>query len=996
MSSKPNTKISPLSPVKTIIYSFILLTILLIGVNSYHSNHVEDLKTFSNTIYKHPLVVSSASLKAKSDVLKIQRDMLQFSLKYFYHEKIVSDNNTKLQDLQTNIGMSVDEINKELGIIQKNILGKEGKALSLKAQKQFDEWIKKHKIFYQLIETRDSVKVREYSKSFQNKQANALILSFDALHNYARAKADEFSRQTESEFNKAHTADLISVGLITLIFIIIGIYTVIKVNSYLQREEELMLKINEQRLQYEYAISGTQDGLWDWNLLDNTIFFSSNWKKMLGYKNNELENKLDTWKDLLHPEDLNMAEAKISEVIQNSDLDYESIHRLRHKDGHWVWILDRGQVIFNEEGQAIRMTGFHTDISTQKEQEIALKELGELVDNVVDTIEGLIFVKDVNYKYILCNEAFCKFVGKDKEEIVGSDDFSLFKKEIAEDFRVNDTSMFANDIATSNYEWVSYPDGSKKYLLTTKSPLKNSSNETIALVGYSTDITVHKNLEDQLVYQQALLKQAQKISRLGYWTLNAKDESLVWSDEVYALFGYDKRIGYAGLEMFKNSVHPDDRDRVLGEYDESVRNKTDYECRHRVVLPNKEIEYVLEKANHEYDANGEFIRSIGTVQDITKETLSDLEIKKRDAQQLELGYIIEHTHSEVYLVDANSMKFVFVNQAVLNNLGYSMEEIMQIFPLDINKNFVDKHYKNIISSLAGTIKQQVRFETEHTRKDGTSYPVQMNIQKTTYNNKSVYLAVAIDITNELKAQKEIRKQEEIMIAQSRHAAMGEMIGMIAHQWRQPITTIAMGANNMLADIALEINEPENVEDMANMIVEQTQYLSQTIEDFRNFFKPDKEKSSVRLFDVVENTLSILADSMKAHAIGIKIDIEPDACTNTYERELIQVYINILKNAKEALVDTGVQDPFIKISVYSQENKVITRICDNAGGIKEEIRDKIFDPYFTTKDEITGTGLGLYMSRTIVEKHLLGKLSVNCNDKGSCFIIILDKESCDEK
>jgi len=995
MISRFYAKFERLSPVKTIAYSFTVLIMFLIIANVYHTNHVQELKVFSNTIYKHPLVVSNASLKAKADLLQIQRDVFQLVLRYFHLDQTDVKDNKHLKVLYEDVEARVNSINKELDLIHKNILGEEGRALADKAKTQFEIWKKIHKQFFESIEHRETAKVHEHMQNFPQKQVYALNRSFEELHAYARTKADGFSMQIESDFEYAHKTDLISGIFIILIFFIIGLYTTIKVNNYLRREESLKTKINEQKLQYEYAINGTQDGLWDWNLVDKTIFFSSNWKKMLGYENDELENEIGTWEALVHPDDIDWAEADILEATKNPDINYENVHRLRHKDGHWVWILDRAQVVFNVEGLAIRMIGFHTDITLQKEQELALGALSKLVNNVIDTIEGLIFVKDINYKYILCNEAFCKFIGKSKDKIIGFDDFALFEKEDAEFFRSHDADMFKIDRASSNYEWVNYSDASRRYLITTKSPLRNSKEETVGLVGFSTDITEHKNLEEELVRQQALLKQAQKISKLGYWTLNAGEEDLVWSEEVYELFSYDENKSSPDLQMFKDRLHPDDADRVLDSYFESVSSKTLYECKHRLLFPNKEIRYVLEMAKHEYDENGVFLRSVGTVQDITKDTLIEMEIKKREARQLELGYIIEHTQSELYLFDEQSLKFILVNQAVLLNLGFTVEEMMQMTPLDLKKELQDTEFNSVLQPLIDGSEQQVSLETVHVRKDGTSYPVRINIQKTTYDNKSVYLAVATDITKESKAQKEIKEQEEIMIAQSRHAAMGEMIGMIAHQWRQPITTIAMGANNMLADIALEASETKNVEEMANMIVEQTQYLSQTIEDFRNFFKPEKEKSSVRLASVIENTLSIITDSMKANAILIKMDIDPEASVKTYERELIQVYINVLKNAKEALVESRVKDPYVHISVFIDDDKVITKICDNAGGVKKDIRDKIFDPYFTTKDEKTGTGLGLYMSKTIVDKHLLGELSVECSDKGSCFIISLDKENNNE-
>ena len=247
-----------------------------------------------------------------------------------------------------------------------------------------------------------------------------------------------------------------------------------------------------------------------------------------------------------------------------------------------------------------------------------------------------------------------------------------------------------------------------------------------------------------------------------------------------------------------------------------------------------------------------------------------------------------------------------------------------------------------------------------------------------------------DKSSEVELQEELKVKDELMLAQSRHAAMGEMIGMIAHQWRQPITSIAMGANNIIVDAALGEIDKDSLNELASDIIDQTQYLSKTIDDFRNFFKPNKEREDINVCSVLDETLSIIGTSLANNNIEVEKELNCQSTISTYSRELLQVYINILKNAKEALLDKKIQDAKIIIRVSEDEKSVVTTICDNAGGIKPELLTKIFEPYFTTKDEKTGTGLGLYMSEIIVNKHLGGSLSVENGSDGACFSILLPK------
>ena len=252
-----------------------------------------------------------------------------------------------------------------------------------------------------------------------------------------------------------------------------------------------------------------------------------------------------------------------------------------------------------------------------------------------------------------------------------------------------------------------------------------------------------------------------------------------------------------------------------------------------------------------------------------------------------------------------------------------------------------------------------------------------------------------DITELKRLEKAFSEQEELMIAQSRHAAMGEMISMIAHQWRQPITVIAMGANNMLVDIELGNTSEETLRNEANSIVAQAQYLSKTIDDFRNFFRPNKSKEDVKIQDVFIEAIKIVGKSLENANIKLSITGSETGLTRTYSRELLQVFLNLLKNAKEALVEHTKEERYINIVIDSDEDNVTTNICDNGGGISQETIEKIFDPYFSTKNEQTGTGLGLYMSKTIIEKHLDGRITVTSNDAKTCFKIIIPKISQEE-
>jgi signal transduction histidine kinase len=225
--------------------------------------------------------------------------------------------------------------------------------------------------------------------------------------------------------------------------------------------------------------------------------------------------------------------------------------------------------------------------------------------------------------------------------------------------------------------------------------------------------------------------------------------------------------------------------------------------------------------------------------------------------------------------------------------------------------------------------------------------------------------------------------------------MGEMISMIAHQWRQPISVIGMCANNMLLDIELENMDTKEFDKQLHDILFQTEHLSSTIDDFRNFFKPNKHKEYVSIKNILEDALKLLEKSFENHLITLSLRISSDTMVLIHKRELLQVFLNILKNAKEALEHNAGEQGLISIVLKENAQNVCIKICDNGGGISPEVMQHLFEPYFSTKSEKNGTGLGLYMSKTIVEKHLFGELKAYNHDDGACFEICLPKHPIEE-
>ncbi len=250
---------------------------------------------------------------------------------------------------------------------------------------------------------------------------------------------------------------------------------------------------------------------------------------------------------------------------------------------------------------------------------------------------------------------------------------------------------------------------------------------------------------------------------------------------------------------------------------------------------------------------------------------------------------------------------------------------------------------------------------------------------------------ALNTSLEQKVKEEVEKnciKDQHIVQQAKFAQMGEMLSMIAHQWRQPLSAISATSASLELKANLGKVDIETILTHSKNISEYSQHLSSTIDDFRTFFKPDKEKSESSYSEILDSVFGIIEISLQNKNIKLIKELNLETKFITYKNELKQVVLNLIKNAEDTLIEKGVRDPYIKISTYSKGDKYILEVSDNGGGIAEDILPKVFDAYFSTKLENKGTGLGLYMSKTIIDEHCSGKLSVSNNEFGAVFCIEL--------
>jgi len=330
-----------------------------------------------------------------------------------------------------------------------------------------------------------------------------------------------------------------------------------------------------------------------------------------------------------------------------------------------------------------------------------------------------------------------------------------------------------------------------------------------------------------------------------------------------------------------------------------------------------------------------------------------------------------------------------VSESIKTVLGYEKEDFLShkiVYAECIHPDDLPQVMREVEAAVTGN---KEYFEHEPYRlftKEGDTKWVHDStiIVRNPDNEITHFVGYITDITD-------IKEKDKQLMQQSKLAQMGEMISMIAHQWRQPLTAISATANNLSLKLMIDDIDKDDFLTEIELISTYTQHLSKTIDDFRSFFKQTKEKETIMLSDLVLETLQIVSLSLKSKNITLETHFNCTEPVYTFVSELKQVVLNIIKNAEDALTEREISDPKITIIAENDDSNHRLTIRDNAGGIPEKIIDKIFDPYFSTKLEKDGTGLGLYMSKKIIEEHCGGNIETANDKEGAIFTIILPKE-----
>jgi two-component system CheB/CheR fusion protein len=622
---------------------------------------------------------------------------------------------------------------------------------------------------------------------------------------------------------------------------------------------------------------------------------------------------------------------------------------------------------------------FH-DISDKKSLELRLKNEHEQMLLYLEVSGLIIVILDKNANIVSVNSAGSALLGLSRDEIVGLNWFDNFiDKQVRLEVKQVFSDMINEKIGSISHYINKIVDANKtEHLVSWNNAMYRDENGTIiGIIAIGNDVTQEESLTNELKISNLRYEQTFKTAQIGIAHVGLEGSCIDVNDYLCKMVGYTKD---ELLKItFQDITHADDLYKDLAYVNKLLENKLDsYHMQKRYITKGGDIIWVNLSVVLLRDSSDKPLYFISIIQDISqiKLLMLELELKKN-----ELENVIRFAPNPIMLYNENG-EILLMNKAFEEITGYTIKEIATIEDWSkramgggdgLNLLDIEELFKN-------TIRLDKGARTIFT-KDAKEVTWLFSLAPLgdVYGGKRAIIFSAMDIT-------EVQRKEELMLAQSRQAAMGDMIGMIAHQWRQPLSVISMVANNLRVN--LELNEEISLSEvykLTDILNEQTQYLSHTIDDFRTFFKPERAKEKVVLCKIYEKLYSMTQKILENNQITLEFTNECDIEFYTYPNELMQVLLNLVNNSKDAIKDRNIKNAKVQIGTHILENLLTITLCDNAGGIDKSVIDKLGEPYITTKS-VNGTGLGIYMSLIIIEKHFGGSMSWKNINSGSCFTI----------
>uniref|UniRef100_C6E954 histidine kinase n=1 Tax=Geobacter sp. (strain M21) TaxID=443144 RepID=C6E954_GEOSM len=762
---------------------------------------------------------------------------------------------------------------------------------------------------------------------------------------------------------------------------------------------------SEERLKLALEAAGM--GSCDMEVKTGAGICSRRYFALLGYPEPEGESAPATtsmWLDLVHRDDLEEVQRRLEQARRDNTL-FGSEHRIvKAGSEETVWVNVMGRFICEQTEERCRFIGVIFDISERKAAEEALLRNIRRFRRMADSMPQIFWTANADGSVDYINAYFQEYGGIDRTGV--------------EEGRVTAESLLSEVVHPDDHDglWIAWcrsmesgepfqyesrvrrKDGVYRWYLSRARAELDEQGRVVKWYGTATDIDELRETQEKLAASETRFRWLYESNLIAifYWN---RDGAITDANQAYCdLAGYTAEECRSGGLNWLDVTAPDYLDRDVAAVAESQIQGIckSYE---KLFINHTTGEKVPVLTAIAISAGSD--EGIGFAVDLTELKRAE-QAQKHSESTLKLA--VETTGLGIFDLDLKTGKgewspiakkhyglpadtevgLATVIEGVHPEDREKIERIARDAASPGGAGIYSAEYRTV-----GAVDGKVRWISMRGRVFYDEEGTPLRLVGACLNVTDVVQAqetLKEEMSERLRAVEELRRQEQLLIRQGRLAAMGEMIANIAHQWRQPLNTLGLIIQELPTYQERNLLTRDYLEGSVSRAMQVINYMSQTIDGFRNFFGPDKEHQTFLASEVLEKTVSILDAAFAELNLELVVRVDREAVVQGIPNEYSQVLLNILMNAKDALLERKVEHPKVEVRLFKEGEKAVVTITDNAGGIPPEIMDRIFDPYFTTKGPDKGTGIGLFMSKTIIEKNMKGSLTVINQPEGAQFRI----------
>ncbi|WP_103072445.1 PAS domain-containing sensor histidine kinase [Aquimarina sediminis] len=752
------------------------------------------------------------------------------------------------------------------------------------------------------------------------------------------------------------------------------------------------IKLQRQVDRYEHIIEGTNLGTWEWNVKTGEIIFNERWANISGYTLLELEPvSIDSWIKGLHHDDLVKSNELLQDHFEGKTAVYECESRMRHKNGEWIWVLNKGKVVSRDsKGNPEWMIGSHQEI-TKSKKDLEKNKL------FIQQTPSAIAMFDTNMCYLAASEKWYVDYGIEGRNVIGKSHYSVFP-EIGEKWKKNFEKCLKGKVLKSDEDSFERMDGSLQWLSWELRPWYTDEHRIGGVIMHTADITRMKEAEIRLRISEEMFRRNFENAAIGMVMLDRKG---LFTKVNYKLC---EILGYSNKELtklaFKDIIHPDDlvaNDRSFQKLFKGVTLYSNMEerCFHKdghVIHINLSVSVIKD----EHNEPSYFIAQIA---DISHKILVREQLQKTLGELK--GIIDDITQVSIIGTDRDGLITTF-NKGAENLLGYTKEEMLLKKPLLLlhKKEEIEKREEELSSQLKESIrgfkvftaalkkKESDTREWMHVRKDGTSFPVQVTLSAIKNENKVIgYLGVAADISEIKKVEKDLKSWLEV--AEDQNKRLRNFAHIVSHNLKSH-----SGNFQMLLDLFIQENPLFKNNEIIKLFKTASENLTETIVHLNQVVlmntSVDENLTALNLSEGINKAIENVSSIAKETHVTVNNITDPDISILGIPAYLDSILLNFITNGIK--YSSKERDSFVALSASVEKDYVVLYVKDNGLGIDlEKHRSKLFGMYKTFHNNKEARGIGLFITKNQVEA-MGGKIEVESEvNKGTTFKIFMKYE-----